>query len=80
MLTGSAEFQPRRLLDLFCWMSFVNYLDLPSIVFPIGVDSHRRPISVQAIARPGQEALLLAFTRHVERKRPFTVSSLSSHP
>ncbi|XNT63528.1 hypothetical protein ACL7DC_16305 [Bordetella pertussis] len=36
VLTSSPGFEARRLLDLFCWLSFVNYLGLPAIVFPIG--------------------------------------------
>jgi len=78
VLTGETTFEPRRLLDLFCWMSFVNYLGLPAIVFPIGLDDRKRPVSIQAIARPGQEARLLAFARHVEQARPHAASFRSS--
>ncbi|WP_338881222.1 amidase [Achromobacter veterisilvae] len=78
VLTGGEAFEPRRLLDMFCWMSFVNYLGLPAIVFPIGLDGRKRPISIQAIARPGQEARLLAFARHVEQARPHAASFLPS--
>ncbi|MGN6580882.1 MAG: amidase [Bordetella sp.] len=67
--TVSPHFRPRRLLDLFCWMSFVNYLGLPAAVFPIAYDRNARPICVQAIARPGDEATLLAFARQVELRR-----------
>jgi len=80
VLTDSSEFEPRRLLDLFSWMSFVNYLGLPAIVFPIGLDRRKRPISIQAIARPGQEARLLAFARHVEQARPSAAPILPSTP
>lgn len=78
VLTGASAFEPRRLLDLFCWMSFVNYLGLPAIVLPIGLDSRKRPISIQAIARPGREDLLLAFARHVEQIRPRAASLFPS--
>lgn len=67
--TTSPVFRPRRLIELFCWMSFVNYLGLPAAVFPIAYERNARPICVQAIARPGDEALLLAFARHVELRR-----------
>ncbi|WP_447918220.1 amidase [Achromobacter aegrifaciens] len=80
VLTKSSEFEPRRLLDLFSWMSFVNYLGLPAIVVPIGLDRRQRPISIQAIARPGQEARLLAFARHVEQARPGAAPLLPSTP
>ena len=78
VLTGTDTFEPRQLLDMFSWMAFVNYLGLPAIVFPIGLDSRKRPISIQAIARPGHEARLLAFARHVERARPRAASFLPS--
>jgi aspartyl-tRNA(Asn)/glutamyl-tRNA(Gln) amidotransferase subunit A len=67
--TKSAEFKPRALIGLFSWTSFVNYLGLPAIVFPIGSDARGRPVCVQAIARPRAEALLLAFAHRVERDR-----------
>lgn len=59
--TGSARFDPRALAALHRYQSFVNYLDLPAIVFPVGSDAQGRPVSVQALARPGGEAALLAF-------------------
>lgn len=67
--TRSDRFAPRALLAMFSWTSFVNYLGLPAISFPVGTDSRGRPISVQAIARPGAEALLLAFAYRAERAR-----------
>ncbi|CFU13987.1 amidase [Bordetella pertussis] len=45
------------------------YLGLPAIVFPIGRDAAGRPISVQAIARPGGEAMLLALARQAGHSR-----------
>ncbi|BAO67832.1 amidase [Bordetella bronchiseptica] len=69
VLTSSPGFEARRLLDLFCWLSFVNYLGLPAIVFPVGRDAAGRPISVQAIARPGGEAMLLALARQAGHSR-----------
>lgn len=67
VLTDSPDFKPTSLLALFSWTAFVNYLGLPAIVFPIGRDARGRPISVQAIGRPGSEAQLLAFVWHFER-------------
>lgn len=69
VLSTSPGFEPRRLLDLFCWLSFVNYLGLPAIVFPIGRDRRGRPLCVQAVGRPGSEAMLLAIARHAEHSR-----------
>ena len=67
VLTDSPDFKPVSLLALFSWTAFVNYLGLPAIVFPIGRDARGRPISVQAIGRPGSESLLLAFAWRFER-------------
>jgi len=69
VITTSPDFVPRRLLDLFCWLSFVNYLGLPAIVFPIAQGADGRPVSVQAIARPGAEGLLLVLARQAEHSR-----------
>ena len=57
----SPTFQPRRLLQLFSWMAFVSYLGLPAVVYPVGHDERGMPVSVQAIAPMGREAVLLDF-------------------
>lgn len=59
--TTSAAFKVQPLLDLFAWMRFVNFLGLPAISIPIGMDGRTRPISVQILTRPGHDAALLAF-------------------
>jgi aspartyl-tRNA(Asn)/glutamyl-tRNA(Gln) amidotransferase subunit A len=64
--TDAPRFAPRTLVALHRWMSWVNYLGLPAIVFPIGTDSRGRPISVQIIGRPGGEAALLALAHELE--------------
>lgn len=66
VLTTSTRFNPKKLLGLFSWTSFVNYLGLPAIVFPIGLDTNHRPVSVQAIGRPHSEHLLLALAHQFE--------------
>jgi Asp-tRNA(Asn)/Glu-tRNA(Gln) amidotransferase A subunit family amidase len=50
-------------------MPFVNYLGFPAIVFPVGFDQRYRPVCVQAIARPGNESLLLSLAYQIERER-----------
>jgi len=75
--TTSTDFQPRELLDMFSWMSFVNYLGLPAIVVPIACDTRGRPISVQAVARPGKEGQLIAWAQQLEERRPDVFSSLT---
>jgi Asp-tRNA(Asn)/Glu-tRNA(Gln) amidotransferase A subunit family amidase len=67
--TTSSQFDPRELLALFRWMPFVNYLGLPSAVLPIARDTKGRPISVQVIARPFDDASLLSFVYQLERER-----------
>jgi aspartyl-tRNA(Asn)/glutamyl-tRNA(Gln) amidotransferase subunit A len=42
-------------------MGFVNYLGLPSLNLPLGLDEHQRPVCVQLLARPYAEHLLLDF-------------------
>lgn len=66
--TTSPDFQPRALVAMFSWMSFVNYLGLPAIVVPIARDRRGRPISVQAIARPGKEGQLIAWAQQIEQR------------
>lgn len=68
VLTTSPSFSPMRLLGLFSWTAFVNYLGLPAIVFPVGRDSRGRPVCVQAIGRPHSERLLLALAHHHEKQ------------
>jgi len=67
--TTSPSFRPRRLFELFCWMSFVNYLGLPAVIFPVAYGTNGRPICVQAIARPGDESVLLRFAGQAEMHR-----------
>ncbi|MDB5966401.1 MAG: putative amidase [Polaromonas sp.] len=60
---GHATFDVRQLLGLHRYMGFVNYLGLPSLVLPIATDARGLPVSVQLIARPFNERLLLAFAQ-----------------
>ena len=87
VLTNSQTFNPFALLALFSWTSFVNYLALPAVVFPIGQDARGRPVCVQAIGRPHSEHLLLAFAYSHERNAwgtegfiPAAMSSVSFTP
>jgi Asp-tRNA(Asn)/Glu-tRNA(Gln) amidotransferase A subunit family amidase len=66
---GQPEYQPSRLLALYRFMGFVNYLGLPAIVFPIAADARGMPISVQLVARPFHEHVLLAFADAVQQQR-----------
>ncbi len=66
---GHADYNVRRLQGLFRYMGFVNYLGLPAIVLPIALDDRSMPISVQLIARPYHEHILLAFAEAVQQDR-----------
>ncbi len=63
---GSPDFDLQRLLGLYRCMGFVNYLGLPAVVFPIGIDERGLAVSVQAVARPFEDATLLAWAAHHE--------------
>ncbi len=64
--TSCKSFDAQALLAMLSWTSFVNYLGLPAMVCPIGIDDNGMPISVQAIASPWQEAKLLQFAQRLE--------------
>src|SRR5699024_11095543 len=66
--TQSSSFNPYALLALFSCTAFVNYLGLPAVVLPIGVDDKGLPFCLQAIARPEDDEKLLSFAYHVEQE------------
>ncbi|MBO1012519.1 amidase [Achromobacter sp. SD115] len=59
--TSSPAFDPRALAALHRHHAYLNYLGLPALVLPVGIDALGRPVCVQAVGAPGSEALLLAF-------------------
>ena len=63
---GHPNFSKEKYLGLFHFMGFINLLGIPSISFPIGNDALGRPVSVQVIAKPFHENLLLQFAQDVE--------------
>jgi Asp-tRNA(Asn)/Glu-tRNA(Gln) amidotransferase A subunit family amidase len=68
----------RQLLGLHRYMGFINYLGLPSVVFPVARDARGLPISVQIVARPFHDLDLLAFAAGVEADR-FGGEGFTSH-
>jgi len=48
-----------------------NFLGLPVVVIPIGLDSNGLPLSVQLVGKPFSEALLLRVARAFERHYAF---------
>lgn len=66
---GHADYDTSQLQGLYRFMGFVNYLGLPALVLPITVDSRSMPLSVQLVARPNHEHMLLEFAESVQRER-----------
>ena len=58
---SSGHFQARTLYRLSHFTRFVNFLGLPAMSVPAGFDGKGRPVGLQIIGRPQQDALLLAF-------------------
>ena len=58
---------PRMLAELTRLTRWVNYLGVPALVVPCGVDSRGLPLSLQLVGRPFSEALLLAAGRAYQR-------------
>ena len=50
-------------------LTVANLLGLPALAIPVGFDSSGMPLSVQAIAKPWQEELLLEFGMKLEEVR-----------
>lgn len=79
VIPGGAGFDRQVFGDLYAWMGWINYLGLPSIVMPVGVDVRGRPLCVQAVGRPDAEALLLSFAdRYAAGKGRDDVTALSA--
>ena len=56
---GSLGFDVKKMLGLHRYMGFVNYLGLPAVVAPVGIDHRGLPICAQVLARPDQDVALL---------------------
>lgn len=59
-LPGAGSDMARRLGDLTRYTRWVNYLGVPAISTPCGVDERGLPVGLQLVARPFAEATLLA--------------------
>ncbi|MGB2509234.1 MAG: amidase family protein, partial [Candidatus Puniceispirillaceae bacterium] len=46
----------------------VNFLGLPAICFPVGMDKNGLPVSAQLVGKPFSEALLIRAARAIERE------------
>ena len=49
------------------WTRWVNYVGVPAVSVPAGVDSNALPVGIQVIGRPYSELLLLSIAGLVER-------------
>ena len=56
-------------VDSMTSMCAANLLGLPSLAIPVGFDNDGMPLSIQALAKPWQEELLLDFGLRLERAR-----------
>ncbi|WP_374571291.1 amidase [Phenylobacterium sp.] len=70
---GSADFEAHvsRLFHLMSFTAPVNVSGLPSISLPAGWSAEGLPIGVQAIARRGEEAMLIRLASQLEAARPW---------
>lgn len=63
---GHSNFEPRKLLDLHRYCGWINYLGLPALALPVGVDADGLPVSIQLVAKPLHEHQLLAFGQKIQ--------------
>ncbi|WP_108645516.1 amidase [Polynucleobacter rarus] len=62
---GHPDFDKEKLIGLFHLMGFINYLGIPSLSIPIGLDHLGRPLSIQAIGAPLSELNLIDFAKSI---------------
>lgn len=65
---GEANFKVAKLLGLHRYCGWVNYLGLPSLAMPVGLDHQGRPVSIQLIAKPFHEPQLLAVAARIQNE------------
>jgi aspartyl-tRNA(Asn)/glutamyl-tRNA(Gln) amidotransferase subunit A len=65
---GQANFKAAKLLGLHRYCGWVNYLGLPSLAMPVGLDKRGLPISIQLVGKPFCEPELLALGAQIQRE------------
>lgn len=65
---GEQNFKAAKLLALHRYCGWVNYLGLPSLAMPVGVDDLGRPVSIQLIGKPFHEPQLLALGAQIQNE------------
>ena len=63
---GGKNFNVTASLAMHRMCGWINYLGLPALAIPIGQDSRGRPVSIQLVARPRHELLLLALGQKIQ--------------
>ena len=63
---GGENFNVTASLAMHRMSGWINYLGLPALAMPIGRDSLGRPVSIQMVARPRHELLLLALGQQIQ--------------
>jgi|UniRef100_UPI00404839EB Asp-tRNA(Asn)/Glu-tRNA(Gln) amidotransferase A subunit family amidase len=64
--TDMSTFEPAKLLALHRYCGWINYLGLPALSIPVGLDSRGLPISIQLVARPFHEHHLLSVAEQLQ--------------
>jgi len=65
--TGAKNFEPSKLLALHRYCGWLNYLGLPALALPVGVDGQGLPVSIQLVAKPFHEHHLLALGQKMQQ-------------
>lgn len=65
--TGAVNFEPSKLLALHRYCGWLNYLGLPALALPVGVDTEGLPVSIQLVAKPFHEHHLLALGQQMQQ-------------
>lgn len=63
---GGKNFNVTASLAMHRMCGWINYLGLPALALPIGQDAKGHPVSIQLIARPRHELLLLALGQKIQ--------------
>lgn len=63
---GGKNFNVTASLAMHRMCGWINYLGLPALAIPVGLDSRGRPVSIQLVARPRHELLLLALGQKIQ--------------